>query len=295
MGDHRGNSADSAGVRTGATTAVIGRAWLRYWPIDTLKILPTPRATRSSRHRAPDRDRAAAQPRVVNPGLVAIAGVAIAGAVVAGSARDPRGTVLGLLVVLLATPLLADPWPGPLPILARVAAALLAARFLTIGLRGESRTRGSTIGWPAEACIAAAAAAGGYGAQGLGAPAFGPPEAQAAAFALVALAVAPLITGRDVLRLGVGAILFVQAAVLIRQALDPAASAGEQLVTALLTIALGGAVAVIAAAASAGGGLAVLEEPLLGAAISAVPDGRSRPRASGLRPVFGRRGGRVGR
>jgi signal peptidase I len=43
MGDHRGNSADSREFGPVDVTAVIGRAWLRYWPIDTLKILDTPR------------------------------------------------------------------------------------------------------------------------------------------------------------------------------------------------------------------------------------------------------------
>jgi signal peptidase I len=43
MGDHRGNSADSREFGPVDVKAVIGRAWLRYWPIDTLKILDTPR------------------------------------------------------------------------------------------------------------------------------------------------------------------------------------------------------------------------------------------------------------
>jgi signal peptidase I len=42
MGDHRGSSADSREFGTVAVEKVIGRAWLRYWPIDTLMILPTP-------------------------------------------------------------------------------------------------------------------------------------------------------------------------------------------------------------------------------------------------------------
>jgi signal peptidase I len=43
MGDHRGNSADSREFGPVAISAVIGRAWLRYWPIETLKILDVPR------------------------------------------------------------------------------------------------------------------------------------------------------------------------------------------------------------------------------------------------------------
>ena len=42
MGDHRSNSADSRTFGPVATEQVIGRAWLRYWPLGTFGILPTP-------------------------------------------------------------------------------------------------------------------------------------------------------------------------------------------------------------------------------------------------------------
>jgi signal peptidase I len=42
MGDHRKSSADSREFGTVPVGEVIGRAWLRYWPPDTLQILPTP-------------------------------------------------------------------------------------------------------------------------------------------------------------------------------------------------------------------------------------------------------------
>ena len=42
MGDHRGNSSDSREGGPVPIGNVVGRAWLRYWPIDTLEILPTP-------------------------------------------------------------------------------------------------------------------------------------------------------------------------------------------------------------------------------------------------------------
>jgi signal peptidase I len=42
MGDHRAASADSRAFGPIQQTTVIGRAWLRYWPISSLGILPTP-------------------------------------------------------------------------------------------------------------------------------------------------------------------------------------------------------------------------------------------------------------
>ena len=42
MGDHRSNSADSRTFGPVETDQVIGRAWLRYWPLATFGILPTP-------------------------------------------------------------------------------------------------------------------------------------------------------------------------------------------------------------------------------------------------------------
>jgi hypothetical protein len=198
----------------------------------------------------------------VNVALAVVAGVAVGGAVLAVSTSDVRATVLGVLVVLLAAPLIASPWPGPAAILARVAAALLATRLLMIGLRGETATSATRIGWPAEALAAAAAAVVGYGSHGLGAAGLGPAEAQAAGFALAALAITPLVIGRDVLRLGVGSLLVVMAALLVRVGLDRAVGDGEQLVISLLTIGLGGAVGVIAAAARAAGGLELAGGPV---------------------------------
>lgn len=42
MGDHRANSADSREFGPVDLGSVIGRAWLRYWPINTFKIIDTP-------------------------------------------------------------------------------------------------------------------------------------------------------------------------------------------------------------------------------------------------------------
>jgi signal peptidase I len=42
MGDHRGNSADSREFGPVEIGQVIGRASLRYWPLDAFEIIPTP-------------------------------------------------------------------------------------------------------------------------------------------------------------------------------------------------------------------------------------------------------------
>jgi signal peptidase I len=42
MGDHRQNSADSRTFGPVEESSVIGRAWLRYWPINVFGILQTP-------------------------------------------------------------------------------------------------------------------------------------------------------------------------------------------------------------------------------------------------------------
>lgn len=41
MGDHRSNSADSRVFGPVALEQIVGRAWLRYWPLDTFGVLAT--------------------------------------------------------------------------------------------------------------------------------------------------------------------------------------------------------------------------------------------------------------
>ena len=215
----------------------------------------------------------------MNPALVALAAVTIGGAVLAVAARDVRAVALGILVVLLGGPLVADPWPDPLSILVRTAATLLAARLVSIGLRGATATAGTRIGWPAEALVAGAAAVAGFGSHGLGAAGLGPAEAQAVGFALVALAVAPLAAGRDALRIAIGAVLLLVGGVAIRTALDAPPTQAEALIDALLTIALGGAIAVLATAGRRAGGLSFTDgrQPAARAATSpAGPGGATR-------------------
>ena len=42
MGDHRADSSDSRSFGPVDISHILGRAWLRYWPVDTFGILPTP-------------------------------------------------------------------------------------------------------------------------------------------------------------------------------------------------------------------------------------------------------------
>lgn len=186
----------------------------------------------------------------MNPALAGVALAVVLGAVVAGSARNARAAVLGLIIALVGGPFLAEPLPGSLGLAARLVGAVLGGYLLWVASRGsDARTGGSRLGWPAELLVAAAAAAVGYGSHGLGAPAAGPALAQAAGFALAALAVAPIMNGRDILRVGVGLNQLAVGAILVRTALGGTPDALEQLVIAGLVAVLGGAVAAIAAAA----------------------------------------------
>ena len=141
----------------------------------------------------------------MNPALVGVALAVVVGALVAGSARNARTAILGLVVTMVGASALADPLPASLGLAARLVAAILAGYLLWVATRGTGlRTGGSLVGWPTDAFLAAAAAVVGYGSHGLGAPAAGPALASAAGFALAALAIVPIINGRDVLRVGLG-------------------------------------------------------------------------------------------
>jgi hypothetical protein len=198
----------------------------------------------------------------VNPLLAGLTATVVVGAVVAVSAREARASLLGLLVVLLASSLVADPQPGPLPFAARIAAALLAARLIAIAIRDlDAPTAGSRLGWPVEALAASAGAVVGFGTHGLGAPALGPAEASAAGFAVVVLAAAPIVTSRDVYRLGAAAMLLLVGGLLVRAGIGGTPSELEQLATCGLIAGLGGAVAVIVRGARAAtGGLVVADD-----------------------------------
>ena len=190
----------------------------------------------------------------MNPALAGVALAVLLGAVVAASARTSRTAILGLVVAMLGASFLADPLPESLGMAVRVVGAVLAGYLLWIAGRDPgTRTGGSRLGWPAELLIAAAGAVVGYGSHGLGAPAGGPALAQAAGFALAALAIAPLFNGRDVLRIGMGAILLTLGGILVRVGLGGTPGNLEQVATAGLVAVVGGVVAAIAVAARSDG------------------------------------------
>jgi len=205
----------------------------------------------------------------MNPGLVALAVAVVAGGIVAVSSRESRVAVLGLTLAGVSAPLIGDPFPDPLALAVRVVATLLGGYLLWVALRGNPVTRGSRLGWPAEAMLAAAAGLAGYGAIRIVAAsgggggdagpaallvALGPREALAAGTALAALAIGPVLVGRDVLRLGMGLTLGVLAAQLVRVGLAGSPSALEQIVTGGLTVAVAAGVATLAVHALRSGG-----------------------------------------
>jgi hypothetical protein len=196
----------------------------------------------------------------VNPVLALTVLAVVAGAVVAISSRDPRATILGLAVVLIGSPIVAEPVPAPLGLAARFVGAILAVDLLWIVTRDRPRTsvtsaptEGSRIGWPAEALVAIAALVVGYAAHGLGAPAMGPALASAAGFAVAAVGLTAALTGRDVIRVGLGCLLLVAAGLLVRGALGGTPGDFEQLIIAATLVVLAGTLAALAAGARADG------------------------------------------
>lgn len=222
----------------------------------------------------------------MNAALAVIGIAVVAGAVVAVSAHEGRASVLGLVLALVAAPLVVAPLPAVLPLAGRLVAAILAGYLVWIALRtapGHARTRGSRLGWPVEALVAAAAAVVGYGVGGVGAG--GVPEATAVGLALAVLAVPPLVRA-DGLQIGSGALLLVTAVELLRAGLAGPPSPLEQLVTGGLIAAIGAAMAILVdAAVATGGSLELGDRPPGGARPIEEPGETARP---WYRPRLGR-------
>ena len=159
----------------------------------------------------------------MNLALAALAVGAVAGGVVAVSARDARISIVGLAVALGFAPLVADPFPSWLVLLARLVAAMLTAYLLWIVARDGFDIRHDRLRSPVEILIAAAAGLAGLSSAALAPPpvteiaAVGLPVARGAAFAVAALSIIPILEGRDSLRLGTGLLLAVLATTLLQQ------------------------------------------------------------------------------
>lgn len=131
---------------------------------------------------------------------------AVCGGVAAVSSRDSRVVVAGLLLAMLATPIVSSPEPAALDLAFRFLGAMLAAYLIWAAARAQSTaSEGSGIGVMAEVAVAGAAFCVGWFVVPVK-PLAGPGAAQAAGVALIALAIVPL-TGRNILRVGAGATL----------------------------------------------------------------------------------------
>lgn len=232
----------------------------------------------------------------MTPVLVLLAGLVVAGAVVAVAAATPRLAVLGLLLAILGAGFVAEPFPGPLGLAARLAGTTLGVYLIWISLRRSPvELPAASVGWTGAAAIAIAAfIAGWLGAGTLGValgagsregPGLGdvgtalvagslvPRAALGAAVALAALAVPQVVIARDTLRLGVGLLLLLGACSLVANALvgrpDDIPGLGAAL---LVAFAGGGGAAVIELSIRRGGDLTIRD--------SLRPDAAIRHRAA---------------
>ena len=173
----------------------------------------------------------------------------IVGAVVAVSARDARTALLGLLVALIAVPIAGSPDAGIAALAGRLVAGVLAVYVLWVAARGRDvEVEASRIGWAAEAAAATAAAILGFAAAGLGGPAGAPPETSAAAFALIATSIRPVVRAADTLSLGIGLLLLAAAACLLWASMGGPLGGLEELAAGALLVAVAGGAGLVTVA-----------------------------------------------
>lgn len=221
----------------------------------------------------------------MTPVLILLAALVAAGGALAVAAREPRLAALGAIVALVGSAYVADPLPGSLALGARLAGTVLAGLLIWIALRrapatlspraiglpgaGAVAIAAFSAGWLAASTLGTALATGsgdgpsaGALATALAAGSLVPRAALAAAFALVVMAAAPVILARDLLRMGLGLLLLIAAAGLVRNALGVDAGAPAELALAvLLALAGAGVAAVVAAGLLATGDLDLRADP----------------------------------
>jgi hypothetical protein len=198
----------------------------------------------------------------VSPLALAVGVFVVLGATIALAAGEARLALFGLAVTLVLAPFVADPLPDTLPLAVRVVAATLTAYLLAIAARRSSGEVGSPLGLPATLAAGAAAMAAGFAPLAVGVPRFGPEIALGAGFACIVLAVPAVVLAHDAFRLGTGLLVLVSGALLARVGLiGTPPTAAEQIATALLLVALGGAIATLAGAAASASGSLAIDDP----------------------------------
>lgn len=201
----------------------------------------------------------------MTPVLVVLAGLVVLGGVTSVAATTPRLAVLGLFLALAGAAYVADPFPEPLGLGARLAGTTLGTFLVWVALRrGPATLPTSSIGWWGALLVAIAAFVAGYLAAGtLGAAlAGGTPEgpgtggvatglmsgspvaraAVGAALALAALGIPEVAVARDTLRMGVGLLLLLAATALAANGLYGVGDPVEDLAMAIV-MAISGAAA----------------------------------------------------
>jgi hypothetical protein len=200
-----------------------------------------------------------------------VAAVAVVlGAVLGAGARSARVATLGIAVVLLFSPFVADPLPETLPLATRLVGATLAGYLLLVTARRAAAPVGSPLGSAALLAAAGAAAVAGLQPFTLGLPRPGPDEAVAAGLACLVLALPALVAARDAFRLGAALVIALSGVLLVRAALAGSPSAAEEVAITVAIATLGGAVAILGAVASAASGTLTLDD------VAVRPDG-ARP------------------
>jgi hypothetical protein len=245
----------------------------------------------------------------VTPAYLVLAVLVAIGGVAAIGARVPRVAALGLLVVLVGSPFVADPLPAPLPLAARLVGGVLAAYLVFAALRrGPRATQGAPFGWPGAGALLIVLLAAGWLVAGNAAsllataagwerlviaPGDGPTDPAvlaggslaagsaiaragvALAVTLAALAITPVLLPRDVLRLTIGLLLLLTSAALVGEALAagaaPTADGMAELAVAAMTALLGAGGAAVIRAAAGRGDLALSQRP------GREPEARPRP------------------
>jgi hypothetical protein len=209
----------------------------------------------------------------MSPALAALAVLVVAGGVVAVSARDARTSIVGLAIALMFAPLVAEPFPDRLVLAARFVGAVLTVYLLWVVARDGFDIRQPRLRWPVETLIAVAAGLAGLSSAALTSPpvsevaAVGLPVARGASFAIGALAIIPILEGRDALRLGTGLTLAILSVALLQQGMGVTLAPVAQLAFAGVMIGVAGT--------SAG----------IGSLALAVADRAERPLRTGAHPI----------